>query len=59
MRTIGPLLNILLGGFMIYMGVTGRGALPGTQSTIAFAAVGGLAVAYGVFRVIRERRRVQ
>ncbi len=59
MRTIGPLLNIVLGGFMIFMGVTGRGALPGTQSTIAFAAVGGLAVAYGVWRVVRERRRIE
>jgi hypothetical protein len=57
MRTIAPLINVGLGAVMIYMGVTGRGALVGTDSTIALTAVGAVVAAWGIFRVIQEARR--
>lgn len=57
MRTIAPLINVGLGAVMIYMGVTGRGSLVGTQSTIALAGVGAVVLVWGLFRVIQEVRR--
>jgi len=57
MRSIAPLINVGLGAMMIYMGVTGRGSLVGTDSTLALTAVGGAVCAWGVFRLIQERRR--
>jgi hypothetical protein len=48
-------LNIVIGGVFIVGGLTGNLALRGTESGYALAAVGGLLVVVGIFRLVKSR----
>ena len=48
-------LNIVIGGVFIVGGLTGNLALRGTESGHALAAVGGLLVVVGIFRLVKSR----
>jgi hypothetical protein len=49
--------NIIIGIVFIVGGLSGKLALRGTQSGQALAVVGGLLAAWGVFQVVRSRKK--
>lgn len=51
--------SIIFGIIMIVGGLSGKLALRGTDSGPALAVVGGILVAFGLFRVIASRRAEQ
>jgi hypothetical protein len=53
---IGGIINIIVGLLCVGLGLSGKFVLIGTQSSIPLVAVGSAVAAYGVFRIIRERR---
>jgi len=49
------MVNIIIGILFIIGGLTGKLALIGTNSSGALVVVGGLLVAWGVFKMVRAR----
>ncbi len=52
---VGPLFNIVLGVACIIGGASGRLTLFGTNSGVALAAAGSIAVGLGLFQIWRRR----
>lgn len=48
--------NIIIGLYLLYMGLTRRGALIFTDSPELLAAIGAVLVVWGVTQVVRRRR---
>jgi hypothetical protein len=49
------IINIVIGVIFVIGGLTGRLALIGTNSGPAIAVVGGLLIAFGVYRMVASR----
>ena len=54
-QMVGPLFNIVLGVACIIGGASGRLTLFGTNSGVALAAAGSIAVGLGLFQIWRRR----
>lgn len=55
--TMRPFINIIIGGFLVAGGLSGKFALLGTDSPVALAAVGLIPIGIGVYQLINQRRR--
>jgi hypothetical protein len=53
---IGGIIQIIVGAVCVGAGLSGKFVLLGTQSSIPLVVIGAAVAAYGVFRIVRERR---
>lgn len=54
---VGGILQIIIGLICIAGGLSGRLRLVGTSSGPLLAGIGGVLVAWGIYRIYRSRRR--
>ncbi len=47
--------NLAFGAMALAAGLSGRFALPGTESSAALAVLGGVLAAFGLFQLLRSR----